>query len=78
MATCRFDCAPPQIRLDPSGLHTNAPGGTRHPVRTFEKGEVIGPTVGPAIRRKTIHGDFVSVPIRGTKTEGAPELWMKF
>eukprot|EP00959_Pyramimonas_sp_CCMP1952_P092017 1926217-Pyramimonas_sp.AAC.1 len=88
MATCRFDCAPPKLDQIPGGtffqscpdemtklvcrLYTNAPGETRRPVRTLEKGDVVGPTVGPAIRRKTIYGDFVSAPVRGTKTEGAP------
>eukprot|EP00959_Pyramimonas_sp_CCMP1952_P392138 8217044-Pyramimonas_sp.AAC.1 len=92
MATCRFDCVPPELDQIPVGvffqsypdemtklvcrLYTNAPGEARPPVRTLEKGEVVGPAVGPAMRRKTIYGDFVSVPIRGNKTAGAPDLWM--
>eukprot|EP00959_Pyramimonas_sp_CCMP1952_P202505 4234868-Pyramimonas_sp.AAC.1 len=78
MATCPFDCAPPRIDQIPEGtyfqsypdemtklvcrVYANAPGETRRPVRTLEEGEVAGPTVGPAIRRVTIYGDFVSVP----------------
>eukprot|EP00959_Pyramimonas_sp_CCMP1952_P267075 5583936-Pyramimonas_sp.AAC.1 len=74
MATCRFDCAPPELDPIPVGtffqsypdemtqlvcrLCTNALGETRRPARTLEKGEVVGPTVGPAIRRKTVYGDF--------------------
>eukprot|EP00959_Pyramimonas_sp_CCMP1952_P214780 4494735-Pyramimonas_sp.AAC.1 len=57
-------------------LYTNAPWETRRPVRTLEKAEVVGPTVGPAIRRVMIYGDFVSVPVRDSKTKGAPILWL--
>eukprot|EP00959_Pyramimonas_sp_CCMP1952_P211643 4429129-Pyramimonas_sp.AAC.1 len=39
-------------------------------------GEVVGPTVGPAIRRRTIYGDLMSVPVRDSKTEGAPVSWL--
>eukprot|EP00959_Pyramimonas_sp_CCMP1952_P315235 6598069-Pyramimonas_sp.AAC.1 len=44
-----------------SKLHANPPGD-RRAVRTLEKGEVIGPTVGPAVRCETIYGDFASAP----------------
>eukprot|EP00959_Pyramimonas_sp_CCMP1952_P134796 2820776-Pyramimonas_sp.AAC.1 len=63
-ATCRFDCAPPDLDKIPVGAffqaypdektklvskaHVNPPGGCRCTVRTLEQGEVIGPTVGPA------------------------------
>eukprot|EP00959_Pyramimonas_sp_CCMP1952_P059540 1243722-Pyramimonas_sp.AAC.1 len=75
-ATCRFDCAPPDLDLIPVGtffqtysddetrlvskLYTFPPGEARRAVRTLEKGEIIGPTVGPAVRCETIYGDFVS------------------
>eukprot|EP00959_Pyramimonas_sp_CCMP1952_P235347 4917819-Pyramimonas_sp.AAC.1 len=57
-------------------LYTNAPGEARRAVRALEKGKVIGPTVGPAIRCTTIYGDVVSVPVKDHWTEGAPELWL--
>eukprot|EP00959_Pyramimonas_sp_CCMP1952_P248381 5191853-Pyramimonas_sp.AAC.1 len=73
-ATCRFDCAPPDLGKIPIGaffqtypdektklvskVYTNLPGGSRRAVRTLEKGEVIGPAVGPAVRCETIYGDF--------------------
>eukprot|EP00959_Pyramimonas_sp_CCMP1952_P219623 4591963-Pyramimonas_sp.AAC.1 len=53
-------------------LHTKEPGQPGHCVRTPRRGEVVGPTVGPAKRCATIFGDFVSVPVVGTRTEGPP------
>eukprot|EP00959_Pyramimonas_sp_CCMP1952_P321487 6727226-Pyramimonas_sp.AAC.1 len=54
----------------------NPPGGHRYTVRTLEKGEVIGPTVGPAVRCETIVGDYVSVPVIDRWTEGPPQVWV--
>eukprot|EP00959_Pyramimonas_sp_CCMP1952_P200412 4191892-Pyramimonas_sp.AAC.1 len=55
----------------------NPPGGYRCTVRTFEPGEVIGPTVGPAVWYETIFGIYVSVPVIDHWTEGSPQVWVE-
>eukprot|EP00959_Pyramimonas_sp_CCMP1952_P438448 9179256-Pyramimonas_sp.AAC.1 len=57
-------------------LHTKEPGQSGHYVRAPRRGEVLGPTVGPAKRCAAIFGDFVSVPVVGTRTEGSPIVWL--
>eukprot|EP00959_Pyramimonas_sp_CCMP1952_P197555 4131542-Pyramimonas_sp.AAC.1 len=91
-ATCRFDCAPPDLGKIPIGTffqtypdektklvsraYMNPPGGYCCTVRTFEPGEVIGPTVGPAHWCETMFGNYMSVPVIDHRTEAPPQVWV--
>eukprot|EP00959_Pyramimonas_sp_CCMP1952_P336456 7045128-Pyramimonas_sp.AAC.1 len=92
-ASRRFDCVPPKVLQIPEGTHvqsypddatkmvcklyTAEPGQNGRFVREFRRGEVVGPTVGPAERCITGCGDFVWVSVVDTVTEGSPAVWMK-
>eukprot|EP00959_Pyramimonas_sp_CCMP1952_P054760 1144222-Pyramimonas_sp.AAC.1 len=92
-ATCRFDCAPPDLDMILLGafcaffqaypdektklvskVSAKPPGGYRGIVRPLEPGEVIGPTVGSAVRYETPFGNYVSVPVVDHWTEGPPHV----